>query len=41
MVPLIEKVRKMFNLKIKRYMVWENTKAFHYMSVLDSDTGCK
>lgn len=37
----MEKLRNTFNLKLKRYLVWENTKAFHYMSILDNETDCK
>lgn len=41
MVPHIRKLKKVFNINVKRYMVWEGTNAFYLMSILDGDTGCR
>lgn len=41
MEPLMLKLRRLFRIKIRRYMVWEGTASFRYMTALDEEFQCK
>ncbi|CAM9179913.1 unnamed protein product [Choristocarpus tenellus] len=41
MLPLMDRVRKLFRVEFKRHMVWEGSTEYKFMSLLDRKTHCR